>query len=77
VSSPTLGPNSPKAPRIVPAARIATAFGPVRGRGHQVQLTARVGPQEAGGLDVEQLPAPFGQLREQVDDVEVVEQAVD
>ena len=37
----------------------------------------RVGEQEPGRLDVEQLGAALGELGQQVDDVEVVEQAVD
>ena len=36
----------------------------------------RVGEQNSGSRDVEQLSAPFGQAGQQVDDVEIVEQAV-
>ena len=47
------------------------------GGGQQAQLVERVGEQEAGGRDVEQFGAALGELGQQVDDVEVVEQGVD
>ena len=47
------------------------------GGGQQAQLVERVGEQEAGGGDVEQLGAALGEFGQQVHHVEVVEQGVD
>ena len=47
------------------------------GRGQQAQLPQRVGEQESRRRDIQQVGAALGELGEQVDDVEVVEQFVD
>jgi hypothetical protein len=48
----------------------------LRGGSHQLQLAARGGEQQSRRRDIQQLRAPLGQLGEQVNNVEVVEQTV-
>ena len=51
--------------------------GRLGGGRQQAQLVERVGEQEAGGGDVEQLRAVFGEFGQQIHHVEVFEQGID
>jgi hypothetical protein len=51
--------------------------GLLRGGGQQAESVQRVGEQESRCLNVEQIGTAFGELGQQVNNVEVVEQAVD
>ena len=48
----------------------------LRGGSHQLQLAARGGEQQSRRRDIQQLRALLGELGEQVNNVEVVEQTV-
>ena len=54
--------------------KIASLLG---GGGQEPELAQRVGEQKSGGGDVEEVGALLGEVGQQVDDVEVVEQRVD